>query len=181
MDRDQLALLVAELERDEGFRAKPYRDSKGYWTVGIGRLIDKRRGGGLRPFEAEGIFGRDGDSTLPRVLSYQDAPDLWQGRSLTYSEAVWLKGNDIADVLKDLDRYLPWWRGMSPVRQRVLANMAFNMGIGTSSKGLRSFRNTLAAMARGDYNAAANGMHESKWAEQVGERADRLIAMMRTG
>lgn len=43
--------------------------------------------------------------------------------------------------------------------------MAFNM-LG----GLLTFTNTLAAMKRGDYAAAADGMLASKWATQVGAR-----------
>jgi lysozyme len=58
----------------------------------------------------------------------------------------------------------------------VLVNMAFNMG-----GGLLSFVNTLAAIQRGDYNAAANGMLASRWATQVGARATRLADMMRNG
>jgi lysozyme len=34
---------------------------------------------------------------------------------------------------------------------------------------------------RGDYAGAAHNMLQSKWARQVGRRATRLAAMMRTG
>lgn len=46
------ALLAAELERDEGFVKHAYKDSLGFWTIGIGRLIDKARGGGITREEA---------------------------------------------------------------------------------------------------------------------------------
>ncbi|KVE27262.1 lysozyme [Burkholderia singularis] len=84
--------------------------------------------------------------------------------------------NDRADTEAWLDRNLPWWRSLDSVRQRVLMNMAFNMG-----GKLLTFVNTLAAMKRGDYAAAADGMLASKWAGQVGARATRLAAMMRSG
>lgn len=45
-----------QLKRDEGEVFHAYQDSLGYWTIGIGILIDKRRGGGLRPEESEFIF-----------------------------------------------------------------------------------------------------------------------------
>jgi lysozyme len=35
------------LERDEGNVEHAYQDSLGYWTIGIGHLIDRRRGGKL--------------------------------------------------------------------------------------------------------------------------------------
>ena len=103
------------------------------------------------------------------------------GRNLTDKgiseiEAYVLLENDINEHLKLLDDNLEWWRTMSENRQRVLANMAFNMG-----PKLLGFTNTLAAMKRGDYEAAAEGMSASKWAEQVGPRATRLIKMMREG
>lgn len=39
--------LVEMLERDEGRVRHAYQDSLGYWTIGVGHLIDKRLGGGL--------------------------------------------------------------------------------------------------------------------------------------
>lgn len=96
---------------------------------------------------------------------------------ISKSEAEYLLHNDILNVQIDLDRKLPWWRAMSEARQLVLANMAFNLGISS----LLGFKNTLGAMERGDYEAAAVGMGASKWAVQVGPRATRLIKMMREG
>ncbi|KOE25735.1 glycoside hydrolase family protein [Burkholderia multivorans] len=84
--------------------------------------------------------------------------------------------NDIAETEAWLDRNLPWWRSLDPVRQRVMMNMAFNM-----QGKLLTFVNTLAAVKRGDYASAADGMLASKWASQVGDRAKRLADMMRSG
>jgi lysozyme len=91
--------------------------------------------------------------------------------------AMQILEDDIADVVADLDREFPWWKQMDEVRQGVLANMCFNMGIVT----LKTFHNTLAAMERGDYAGAADGMAASAWAKQVGVRASRLIDHMRSG
>jgi lysozyme len=44
MDREQLR---ADLIRDEGWRPHVYEDSLGFFTIGYGFLVDKRRGGGL--------------------------------------------------------------------------------------------------------------------------------------
>ena len=46
----------SQLKRDEGEVLHAYQDHLGYWTIGIGILIDKRKGGGLRPEESEFIF-----------------------------------------------------------------------------------------------------------------------------
>ena len=98
-------------------------------------------------------------------------------RGLSNDEIDYLLKNDIRIVCEELDKRLPWWRRMSAVRQRVLANMAFNMGINV----LLTFRNTLAAMQGGRYDDAAVGMLASKWAKQVGKRAIRLSEMMKKG
>ena len=133
--------LLAQLEQHEGFRSSAYQDTEGFWTIGVGRLIDKRKGGGI-----------------------------------SKAEALFLLENDVQRFVKDLDVKLPWWRGLSDVRQRVLADMAFNLGV----PGLLGFKNTLRAIHEGRFEDAAAGMLASKWATQVGARAHRLARMMRT-
>ena len=96
-------------------------------------------------------------------------------KPITKRAALLILEDDIADVVADLDRALPWWRDMDDARQNVLANMCFNLGLDR----LLGFKNALAAMARQDYDEAADEMHNSRWREQVGARADRLIAIMR--
>jgi lysozyme len=98
-------------------------------------------------------------------------------KPITERAAMVILEDDIADALTDLDRALPWWRDMDEVRQMVLANMCFNVGITK----LLEFKNTLEAMKRGDYRMAALGVTNSKWFTQVGERAKRLVRMMQTG
>lgn len=39
--------LIPQLARDEGLINHAYQDSLGFWTIGYGRLIDERKGGGL--------------------------------------------------------------------------------------------------------------------------------------
>ena len=85
--------------------------------------------------------------------------------------------DDLVNVFSGLDAHLGWWRTLSYARQRVMANMAFNMGIGT----LLTFKNTLGAIEKGQYEAASEGMLNSTWARQVGDRAYRLSALMLRG
>jgi lysozyme len=131
--------LIEQLKLHEGVRDRPYKDSVGKLTIGVGRnLTDK----GLKPKEIE-----------------------------------YLLMNDIMDCIDDLNKYLPWWRQLNEVRQRVLMDMCFNLGIG----GLLGFKNTLAFIQSGDYEQASQNMLLSKWASQVGQRSRRLSEMMRTG
>lgn len=98
-------------------------------------------------------------------------------RALSPAVIDLMLSEDIADVEADLDRRLPWWRSMCDARQNVLANMCFNLGIDR----LLGFKNTLAMMQAGRYDAAALGMLDSQWARQVGARSVRLAAVMRKG
>ncbi|MBU9549946.1 glycoside hydrolase family protein [Burkholderia multivorans] len=133
-----LKQLIVELSRDEGRRLKPYVDTVGKTTIGVGRNLT----------------------------------DV----GITDAECDLLLSNDIDRTVAWLDRNLSWWRQLDAVRQRVIVNMAFNMG-----GSLLTFTNTLSAMKRGDYASAADGMLNSLWARQVGARATRLANMMRSG
>jgi lysozyme len=77
---------------------------------------------------------------------------------------------DIDTVCNELDRNLHWWRGLNDNKQRVMVNMCFNLGYPRLSK----FKNFLAAMQKNDFETAAVEMMDSKWANQVGKRAERL-------
>lgn len=96
---------------------------------------------------------------------------------LTDEQVDSILANDLDEVFNGLDEHLPWWRNQRYVRQRVIANMAFNMGV----QGLMTFKNTLAAIEAGHYQDASNGMLVSKWAAQVHDRAQRLALMMVQG
>jgi lysozyme len=83
----------------------------------------------------------------------------------------------IGRTARQLTPHLTWLVNLDPVRQAVLLDMAFNLGV----PGLLKFKNTLAHVQAGRYKAAAANMLLSKWAAQVGPRATRLAAMMETG
>jgi lysozyme len=51
--------LVSQLRRDEGEVLHAYRDHLGYLTIGVGRLIDDRRGGGLTREESAYLLRND--------------------------------------------------------------------------------------------------------------------------
>jgi len=134
-----LEALKAELTRDEGIRFKPYKDSVGKLSVGVGHNLD-------------------------------DVP-------ISYRAIMQILEDDILNVMGQLNAHVAWWPSLNDVRQRVLANMAFNLGI----NGLLAFKQMLMAAQDSDFERAAKEMLDSKWAKQVGARATRLAQMMRTG
>lgn len=93
---------------------------------------------------------------------------------ITEDEAMVLLDGDIARVEAQLRSAVPCFGSLDDVRQRVLADMAFNLGVG----GLLKFRLMLAAVEARRFEAAAAEMHASTWAGQVGEREVTLARMM---
>jgi lysozyme len=51
--------LRAQLIRDEGKVAHAYQDSLGYWTIGVGHLIDERKGGKIPEFIIDTLLEYD--------------------------------------------------------------------------------------------------------------------------
>ncbi len=120
-----------------------------------------------------------------RLMPYRDTVGkltIGIGRNLddvgiTDSEANFLLTNDLTRSKTALILNIPWWGHLDDVRQRVLIDMCFNMGI----KSLLGFKTTLRLIEAGDYKAGGKQMLKSKWAGQVGRRARRLSYMMQTG
>lgn len=51
--------LTKQLRRDEGVKRSAYQDHLGFWTIGVGRLVDARKGGGLRDSEIDMLLAND--------------------------------------------------------------------------------------------------------------------------
>ncbi len=97
---------------------------------------------------------------------------------ISQTEAFMLLEHDILQCEMQILAEIPKiYLQLDEVRKSVLLNMCFNLGIG----GLLEFNNTLAYVAAGDWERAANGMLASKWAKQVGRRAIELSELMRKG
>ena len=98
-------------------------------------------------------------------------------RGITEDEARYLLKNDIAIVEEELLRAKPSVADLDAVRQRVLVDMGFNLGLPI----LLKFQNMWAAIEDEDWVDAAEQMLDSRWAKQVGRRAARLADAMRSG
>lgn len=140
--------LMAHLKRDEGVRLSKYKDSLGYDTIGVGHLLDKRKGG----------------KTLREVLGVDK-------ETITNSESDYMLINDINSTSKELYSKLPWLSKQPTNIQTDLTNMAFNLGV----NGLTKFKNSLKSIQQFDYKRAAVSLRDSLWFKQVGSRAQRII------
>lgn len=130
--------LKQELLRDEGKVNHAYKDSLGYWTIGIGRLIDKRKGGQLTDEECLYLLNNDIDrkakelyKALPWLKNQPEeiqralmnmAFQLGVGGLLKFKRTLGLikdlRYNDAADnALKSL------WARQTPNRAKRVTNL----------------------------------------------------------
>ncbi len=95
---------------------------------------------------------------------------------ITEAEAQYLLEQDMKAAIVQASKY-PFFTQLNDYRKAVVVDMIFNLGLPRFSK----FARMLDALNRHDYNLAANEMLDSRWAVQVGMRAERLANIMRTG
>lgn len=146
-----MSQIIPLLNFEEGFRARPYIDTEGYPTVGVGFLI-----------------GPKGAAVSNYTFSLsKNVSDVWLQEIVDARLKDMQSNPSIAAALKQCN----------PARADVLQSMAYQMGI----NGLAAFKNTLAMVAAGNFAGAAAGMLNSKWATQTPKRAQRHAEVMRTG
>lgn len=145
------------LIRHESIRLEPYTDTVGKLTIGIGHNLH------AEPISVGGLT----------VWADEDGLHCSITEELAHEVAV----KDMEAAVEGLDASQPGWRNLDEVRQAVVADMAFNLGV----DGVSAFRNMWAAIRARDWERAAEEMLNSLWARQVGVRAARLAEMMRTG
>ena len=97
---------------------------------------------------------------------------------ITEEEAKLLLENDLNRILQEVEHW-SFLEKLNEPRQAVILDMVFNMGI--SRFNANTWVKTFAAIQDENFEEAANQMLDSKWANQVGQRAIRLSQMMRKG
>ncbi len=65
MNRDK---LISQLMVDEGYQGAAYPDSLGYLTIGYGRMIDFKKGGGITKKEAAYLLDNDINSIYAKLI-----------------------------------------------------------------------------------------------------------------
>jgi lysozyme len=120
-----------------------------------------------------------------RLLPYVDTAGkvtIGYGRNLTdvgitKGEALQLLDNDLTNAIASLTRAHPGVQALDPVRQIVLVNVAFNVGIA----GINGFVKMWAAVERGDFESAAEELLDSAAARTNPARYARLASELMTG
>jgi lysozyme len=152
--------FIKKLIAHEGLRLEVYKDSLGIDTIGIGRNLEDR-----------GITKEE--------LDWMDIPNMAivHTMGITEADAMYLAENDVQIVEEELVRAHPCVDKLDNVRQLVLMDMAFNMGVPRLCK----FKKMWNAIHNEDYANAAKEMLDSRWANQVKSRSTKLANAMHNG
>ena len=134
---DSVTSIDNQLINDEGLRLKPYKDSKGILTIGVGHNLTN---------------------------------------GISRAAVMFIFREDLNNAIKDAEK-LPFYSSLGRIRQNIIVNMVFNMGLPTFKK----FTKTIRAIENKNYKEASKQMMDSKWATQVGKRATRLSKEMLKG
>lgn len=137
-----------DLIRHEGYVDRIYLDSEGLRTFGVGHLVGRN----------------DPEYTWPVDTPVSEARIL-----LAFEE-------DFNEAVEDAKRIIPNLEAHPEAVQRVIINMAFNLGYNRLSR----FKKMIKAVKETDYWTAADEMVDSKWYRQVKTRGVELVDLMRT-
>jgi lysozyme len=146
--------IIQRLVFHEGCVLKPYRCSRGYLTIGVGRNLE------TNPLTSEEL----------KVCG-----DYKHG--ITKNAAFYLLRNDIHRVVEECKKKISFWSQLDNERQYALIDMVFQLGLG----GVLKFRNMLKSMGVGNYKEAAEHCLDSKYAKQTPNRAKRIAKTIECG
>jgi len=114
-------------------------------------------------------------------MPYEDSlgiPTIGYGTKLPLDkeEAELLLYHRLDKKKKELLTYYPFIENLDDVRQEVLYEMAYQLGVG----GLLKFKKMWSALKSTDWVKASEEMLDSKWAKQTPNRARKLASIMNT-
>ena len=148
--------LRETLKRDEGFDLKRH-EVQGIDHIGYGINLEQEL-----PDELLQYLGVEAEDAIQEIT--QEQADYLLEYYVEVAEG------DCKTIYGDI------WQRLSPLRQEVLINLAFNLGLPR----LKAFRKMNAAIRAGDWAAAAAQMLDSKAARQTGGRYQRLAQAFET-
>jgi len=139
--------IKEDLVRHEGYVTEIYLDSENLPTFGIGHLVTEN----------------DMEHTWP------------VGTPVTDERILQVFHDDCNAACTDASALFLNFSSHPEDVQRVLVNMAFNLGRSRLGK----FKNMIRYVNEGNYLMAANEMVNSKWYNQVGRRSQELVDIMK--
>jgi lysozyme len=117
-----------------------------------------------------------GKLTIGVGHNIDDDPEWPKGKiKISEHEAMLVLRDDMEKAVTDCYSLIPRYSELSCTRKAALADMAFNLG----RTRLGKFKKMLAAIENDDWLTASEEALDSKWATQVGHRADTLATLLR--
>ena len=139
--------LIERISSNEGFRGFAYKDTLGNFTIGYGRKIT--------PDQAEHDY-RLGVSS---------------------AEAYSMLEDDVNKTIAACQDRFPWFEYLNDIRQEVVVEMAFQLGV----YGVSLFQGMIRAIKNNDWALAADEMLNSAWHKQTPSRCESLANLMLNG
>lgn len=143
-------LGLARLQADEACRLTVYDDGTGARIVAGSKIVGNPTVGWGRNLASGGLRQEEADMML---------------------------ANDLQAIQDALSADWTWFTPLDPVRQDVLMNMAYNLGVA----GVLSFVAMAVNLGVGAYGMAADEVMNSEAARELPARYQRLADAMRTG
>jgi len=151
--------LYEQVRLHEGIREYAYEDTEGNPTIGIGfNLADKD------------------NKKILAGMGYNVKEVIAGKIRLTEPVIRSLYERSIAKATKDANNWLPNLSEQPEDVQKAVIDMSFNLG----ATKLAGFAKTREALINKNYQEASKQMMDSKWAKQVGKRANTLSEMVRS-
>lgn len=138
---------------------KAYKDSKGIYTIGHGFNLQE-----------------PSNAAIFKEVTGFSVEEAIKGREITVEQQEALLGHTVNVAEADVRKLVPKFDELTPEQQDALTNFVFNVGLTTA----RQFKNTFAAINRGDGKAAAQGIRHSAYYRQVGARGERIAKVLET-
>jgi|TARA_Y100001972_G_scaffold10712_1_gene11594 lysozyme len=108
------------------------------------------------------------------VLEGDPEHGLAVGTPVSEDRVIECFDNDVQTVIEDCKKLHDGWDGYPEEVKQIIANMMFNMGLTRLSK----FKKHNAALQSGDWKEAAVEGRDSRWYQQVTNRAERLMSRL---
>lgn len=152
--------LEARICLHEGYEPRPYKDTKGFWTVGYGHKIHDTPTNGIGQLAQAGTTLGD----LMETLTDRDLHLAWLQIDIKNATAIarsWM-GNA--------------WYSLDPIRQEVVVELCFWMG-----NRARTFEKFKSAMLAGDWVKAGVELLDSKAGREFPKRMAKLAELIAIG
>ena len=179
-----LSRVAQLIIKEEGVRSRPYLDSGGQVTIGIGRNLT---GNGVSVAELQAIVEK---VDYGHILSHAsvrngrvyihslEAAERVFPQPLTKYDITMLLTDDLNNVRKEAEQVFgEAWAGIDLVRREVVVNVLYNLGLTR----FRQFKKFIAAVKAGKWHEAATELLLSEAARENITRYHRDATVLQTG